>query len=154
GASAAPWQVSASRNGAPARAGIANDQGDRLAVFADRAGAVTLEFAPAAPSPLRTGSCPTFQIDARPLLHHGRAGETCTVDDHQARYSLGRADNRRLESPPLYQLMNGSSVAFRFATRDGAYHEAKFPLTRSKNAILRVLGRDLDVQPGAAVEPP
>lgn len=144
---AAPWRVRAPGDAA-ARAEIVNDQGDRLAVFRGDGDAVLAEFVTAAPSPLGATSCPTFQIDQRRPLHHFERGDRCSVEGHRARYTLARLDGRRLESAVLYQLMNGSSVAFRFVTGNGAYHETRFALTRSKNAMLRVLGRDLDVQPG------
>lgn len=147
GTAAAPWRVRAP-GGEAARAEIVNEQGDLLAVYRGDDDAVLAEFVTAAPSPLGATSCPTFQIDQRRPLHHFERGDRCAVQGHRARFTLARLDGRRLESAVLYQLMNGSTVAFRFVTGNGAYHEARFPLTRSKNAMLRVLGRDLDVQPG------
>ncbi|MEQ8661299.1 MAG: hypothetical protein RLW62_10810, partial [Gammaproteobacteria bacterium] len=147
---AAPWAVRTARDGSPPRAEIVNAAGARLAVFRDAAGAVVAEFRAAAPSPLAAGHCPTFQVDARLPLHHYPPGEDCAVDGRSARFTLVRDAGPRVESDVLYQLMNGSQVAFRFTTRDGAYHEARFPLTRSKNALRRALGRNLDVRPAPA----
>jgi len=146
-AAAAPWRVRAP-GGEAARAEVVNDQGDRLSVYRGDGDTVLAEFVTAAPSPLGATSCPTFQIDQRRPLHHFERGDRCSVEGHRARMTLARLDGPRLESAVLYQLMNGSTVAFRFVTGNGAYHETRFPLTRSKNAMLRVLGRDLDVQPG------
>ena len=150
---AAPWQLDESAE--PRRAVVENDRGDRFSVWLDSNGVVTANFRSGTRAALNAGSCPTFQVDARLPLHHyrlnaepaavGTATAECRVADRESTYRLLTLSGPRIVSPVLYQLMNGNRLIFRFATVDGAYHEAVLPLTRSKQALSGALGDDLEV---------
>jgi len=144
---AAAWRVVPA--GAPsqtARTLVESVRGDRLAIYRDADGQVFAEFEAAGPSPFARTACPTVQVDDHTPPFTFDAGVTCTVAANLARFELARITGTRLESALLYYLMNGNAVAFRYTTGDRAYREAVFPLTQSKRALLRVLGRNLDVQ--------
>ncbi|MGE0486874.1 MAG: hypothetical protein AB7Q81_22160 [Gammaproteobacteria bacterium] len=143
---AAPWQYRAAGDGRAARAEVANPDGDRLSIWREGAH-VRAEFVPATLAALGPTACPTFQVDTRQPLYYFPLGAGCSLDGHGARFELLDIPGQRFPSAVLYGLMNGDRVAFRFVTRDGAYHESVFALTQSKRALLRALGRDLDVQP-------
>jgi hypothetical protein len=144
---AAPWRVAPA--GPPAQASrtlVETARGDRLAVYRDADGRVIAEFAAAGPSPFARSACPSVQVDDHRPPFSFTAGVSCTIEANVARFELARITGTRLESALLYHLMNGNAVAFRYTTADRAYREAVFPLTQSKKALLRVLGRNLDVQ--------
>ncbi len=117
-------------------------------MYRDTAGAVHLEFTTSAPDGLERSSCPTFQVDDRTPLHFYPVGPGCQVDGRRAIYTVASIAGARVESLPLYRLMNGGRVAFRYQTQDGTYHESVFSLRASKQALLGALGRDLTVDPG------
>ncbi|MCB1749776.1 MAG: hypothetical protein H6977_20910 [Gammaproteobacteria bacterium] len=143
---ATPWRYRAAGSDAPARAEVVNEAGDRLSIWREGE-RVRAEFVAATLAELGPTACPTFQVDQRQPLYYFPLGEGCSLSAHGARFELLDIPGRRFPSAVLYGLMNGSRVAFRFVTRDGAYHESRFALTQSKRALLRALGRDLDVQP-------
>jgi hypothetical protein len=143
---AAPWRYRAAGEGEAARAEVANAAGDRLSVWREGK-QVRAEFVPATLAELGPSACPTFQVDARQPLYYFPLGDGCRFHGHGALFDLFRIPGRRFPSAVLHGLMNGNHVTFRFVTRDGAYHESVFALTQSKRALLRALGRDLDVQP-------
>lgn len=144
---AAAWRVvPASPPAQASRTLVETVQGDRLAIYRDSDGQVIAEFEAAGPSPFARTACPTVQVDDHKPPFSFAAGVTCTVEANLARFELARITGTRLESALLYHLMNGKAVAFRYTTGDRAYREAVFPLTQSKKALLRVLGRNLDVQ--------
>lgn len=98
-------------------------------------------------SGLARTSCPTFQVDDRLPLHHFEIGAACEVEAGGARYRLGPIRDGLHVSLVTHRLMNGGTVAFRFLTEDGAYHESTFALTRSKRAVAAALGTETRVEP-------
>lgn len=146
-AAAAPWRV-LEDNGVDARARIDNAEGDHLDVYRSEDGRVIAELVIAGPSNFTHTTCPTLQIDDQQPLFSFTDPQACSIEAMTARFKLARITAQRMESALLYQLMNGNQVALRYPTEDRTYRETVFPLERSKKALLRVLGRDLDVQPG------
>lgn len=144
GTAAADWQLA---GGATPRASVADDAGNQLALYRDQAGQIYLEFQPHDGfSRLARTTCPTFQIDRRTPLHHAPLGAGCHIEDNRAIYALAVLEQRTVVSRALYDLMNGSRIAFRYVTADGAYREHVFSLARSADAIRGALGRDLRIR--------
>lgn len=134
-AKANPWAV------------VSSTGGDELAVFRDKNNLVHLRFSIAGTfNRLAPSQCPTFQIDAAQPLYHLAVDQSCHIDNKHALIDLGAVRNRVLVSAAVDQLMNGTEIAFRYVSADGAYHEADFPLTGSSQAIRRALGRDVRVR--------
>lgn len=141
---AADWQLA---GGAAPRASVADDAGNQLALYRDRTGQIYLEFQPHDGfSRLARTTCPTFQVDRRMPLHHAPLGAGCRIEDNRAIYTLAVLEQRTLISRAVYDLMNGSRIAFRYVTEDGAYREHVFSLTRSADAIRGALRRDLRIR--------
>ena len=134
-AKANPWAV------------VGSTSGDELAVFRDKNNQVHLRFSVAGTfNRLAPSHCPTFQIDAAQPLYHLAVDQSCHIDNKHALIELGTVRNRVLVSAAVDQLMNGTEIAFRYVSADGAYHEADFPLTGSSQAIRRALGRNVRVR--------
>ena len=125
---------------------VANEGGDELVVSRNADNEVRLSIRiKSGFRSLSRSSCPTFQIDRRIPMHFFEIGNGCNIGMVEATYNLGRVQSRRITSLILHRLMNGSNVAFRYTTQDGTYHEARFPLTRSKRALRNAIGRDTRV---------
>ncbi|MGB1879692.1 MAG: hypothetical protein ACPHTD_03155 [Gammaproteobacteria bacterium] len=127
------------------QATVTNPHGDKLLVFADQDGHVMTQFISASPVSLNKSSCPTFQVDQRQPPHSFPISQRCRVEGHQALVEIAALSGRKLESRVLYEFINGSRIAFRFTTQDGAYHERSFSLSRSKQAIAAALGDNLQI---------
>lgn len=147
---AASWQVvDPAGGGGGARARVSNPDGAALEIYRDEAGAVIAEFVAPQASAL-VAPCPSLAIDAlRPPFTFDTARD-CTLATHRARLVVAQLSGNRLVSPLLYHLMNGNQAILRYRTSDRSYHESRFALSRSKQAMRRVLGRNLDVQAGTA----
>jgi hypothetical protein len=140
----AQWRID---GGAEPRALSTDAAGNEVSVYRDHAGQVYLEFRPQGGfSRLARNSCPTFQIDRRTPLNHPALGAGCLIEDNRAIYTLATLSDRTLVSRPVYDLMNGNRVAFRYLTENGAYREHVFSLERSADAIRGALRRDLRIR--------
>ncbi len=140
------WTTETGNPAAPRpQATVTNPHGDKLLVFADQDGHIMTQFNSASPVSLNQTSCPTFQIDQRQPPHSFPVGQRCRVEGHQALVEIAALSGRTLESRVLYEFINGSRIAFRFTTQDGAYHERSFSLSRSKQAIAKALGDNLEI---------
>lgn len=134
-AKASPWAV------------VGSAGGEELALYRDRLNQVHLQFQLAGTfTSFAADRCPTFQIDTQQPLHHFAVGTVCHLERKRARIKLGAVRNRELVSAAVDQLMNGTQIAFRYVTIDGAYHEADFPLNGSSLAVSRALGRGVRVR--------
>ena len=134
-AKASPWAV------------VSSAGGEELALYRDRLNQVHLQFQLAGTfTSFAADRCPTFQIDTQQPLHHFAVGKVCHLEHKRARIKLGAVRNRELVSAAVDQLMNGTQIAFRYVTTDGAYHEADFPLGGSSLAVSRALGRGVRVR--------
>ncbi|MGR8918366.1 MAG: hypothetical protein ACU85V_02015 [Gammaproteobacteria bacterium] len=120
-------------------------------MYRDAAARVVMEFATRSTSGIRPSSCPTFQVDQRKPLHYFALGEDCTVDGRSARFVVATLPGGPVTSLVLYRLLNGGAVSFRYASRDGGYHESRFTLRGSKQALEGALGA-LEVDPGEVDE--
>ena len=150
-AAAAPWTLRESN--AIAAAGYAHavqvdNSGGEIRVFRDDHARVFLEFkiSPGFDGFSRS-SCPTFQIDGRKPMHFFDIDRSCRVDVSRAIYALGQIRNKVLTSLVLHRLMNGGTVAFRYLTQNGAYHESRFALLQSKQVLRNALGLDTHISP-------
>ena len=122
---------------------VANEGGDELVISRSADDEVRLSIRiKSGFHSLSRSSCPTFQIDRRIPIHFFEIGNGCNAGIVEVTYDLGRVRSRRITSLILHRLMSGNNVAFRYTTQDGTYHEARFPLTRSKHALRNAIGRD------------
>lgn len=126
---------------------VSSASGEELAVYSDRNHQIHLQFKLVDTfRTLAPGHCPTFQIDTQPPLYHFAVDQGCHIDHQRALIDVGVMRNRVLVSASIDQLMNGTQIAFRYISADGAYHEADFPLHGSSLAISRALGRGVRVR--------
>ena len=142
------WKVGSSprAKGSP-WAVVSSTSGEELALYSDRQNKVHLQFKLAGTfKTFAPGRCPTFQIDRQQPLYHLAIDQGCHLDQKHALIDVGDVRNRVLVSGLVDQLMNGTQIAFRYVTADGAYHEADFPLNGSSLAISRALGRGVRVR--------
>jgi hypothetical protein len=80
-------------------------------------------------------------------MHFFEIDRSCRIEVDRAIYALGEIRNKALTSLVVHRMMNGHTVAFRYVTQDGAYHESNFALIRSKQALRNALGLDTRVSP-------
>jgi hypothetical protein len=144
----AAWDArEASRAGAPVReAFVANDAGQELRVYRDAAGRIHGLLA-LGPGLLRLGGCPTLQVDDAPPAALGQSATPCTAEGPGADFTLGRIEAGRLRSGLVLQLMRGREAVLRYPLRGAGYGEARFPLTRSLQALQQALGAGVEVVP-------
>lgn len=150
-AAAAQWtfhRVNAEANPDYAQAVQVNEAGGEIKVFRDAEAQVFLEFkiTPGF-SGLSRSSCPTFQIDRHIPMHYFNVEKSCHVEAARVVYDLGQIRDNVLTSLVVHRLMNGVKVAFRYLTQDGTYHESRFALSRSKEALTSALGVDTQITP-------
>ena len=145
---AASWQVVGPAGaGAGARARGTTPEGAARESDRHAAGAVGAGFVAPHPRALVT-PCPSLAIDAlRPPFTFDTARD-CTLAAHRARV-IAQITGNRPSHPLLYHLMNGNQAILRYRTSDRSYHRAA-SRCHVKQAMLRVLGRNLDVQAGDA----
>ena len=141
---AEPWAFRsvAGEGGALRQAYVGNASGQDLEISRDPAGTVrgALRLGPGLKS-LAPDACPTFQVDEAPAVSLARTASPCVAGAGEALFVLGEIRDDRLRSGLVTQLMNGREVVLRYRLADGAgYGAARFPLTRSKQALAEALG--------------
>lgn len=151
-ASQAQWQVVRETDAVSGAetpvAQVRNGQGYYLAIYRDGDGVVRARFAlNDRLILLDEQSCPTYQIDERQPRNSSFNSESCMLQARSSEYVLGTIDNSQVVSRPLYELMNGSLINYRFRLKTGGYDQAQFSLSGSKRALVSVLGTELEVLP-------
>ena len=144
----AAWQSQPAVDSTPDRAVSENGEGEQLSIYRGPGAELVLELKTRLVHGLYDGSCPTFQIDTRTPQHHYLAGAGCRIDGAFARYIISDQSRGTIESLVVYRLMNGNQVTFRYQSKNGNYHQSRFSLSRSKQAMRNALGNDFDAQPG------
>ncbi len=141
----AAWQTTTA--GERAVAAVNGEHGQRLELFVDATDTIFLRLTlgPGFETFAAT-SCPTFQIDERTPMHHFDPGPDCTMADKDVTFSLGEIVDRGIHSLIVHRLLNGNAVTFRYTVSNGQYREAKFSLSRSKQATRKLLGYSLNVE--------
>lgn len=144
----AAWDArDAARGDASVReAFVANDAGQELRVYRDAEGRIHGLLA-LGPGLLRLGGCPTLQVDDAPAVALGRRAAPCGAEAARADFTLGRVEDGRLRSGLVLQLMQGREAVLRYPLRGAGYGEARFPLTRSLQALQQALGAGVEVVP-------
>jgi hypothetical protein len=147
---AADWQVLVQRDlddDAGTRAAhVENESGYGLEIYQDRTGAIHARFSlKKRLNGLAAGHCPTFQVDDRHLHNNSVDNSGCDNQRRWAKFMLGRIEGNRLVSRPVYELMNGIDITFRFNLESGGYEQTQFSLIGSKRALRAILGQDLEV---------
>lgn len=141
----AAWQTTVT--GDRAVASIDGEHGQRLELFVDAQDAIYLRLTLGQGfETFAAASCPTFQIDERQPMHHFDPGPDCTIASKSATFSLGEIVDRGIRSLVVHRLLNGNAVTFRYTVSNGQYREAKFSLSRSKQAMRKLLGYALKVE--------
>ncbi len=141
----AAWQTTTV--GARAVASINGEHGQRLEMFVDARDTIFLRFTLGQGfETFAATSCPTFQIDERKPMHHFNPGPQCTVSSKDVTFSLGEIVDRGIRSLVVHRLLNGNAVTFRYTVSNGQYREATFSLSRSKQAMRKLLGYGLKVE--------
>lgn len=127
---------------------VSNDAGYRLAIYRDGNGTVRARFR------LNDGLyrlddsiCPSYQIDERQVRNSSVNNRPCRLEPRLSEYVLGSIENNQVVSRPLYELMNGSQINYRFRLQAGGYDQASFSLAGSKRTLTAVLGVNLEVLP-------
>jgi len=128
---------------------VHNEAGYTLAIYRDRENNVLARFRlNDRLYRLHDNTCPTYQIDTRPIRNGSVSEQGCMLKPRMSEYLLGRIDeNNRLVSRPLYELMNGSRIEYRYRLQAGGYGQTSFSLAGSKRTLLTVLGHNLEVVP-------
>lgn len=141
----AAWQTTAV--GDREVASVNGEHGQRLELFVDARDTIFLRLTLGQGfETFAAASCPTFQIDERKPMHHFNPGPNCTVSSKNVTFSLGEIVDRGIRSLVVHRLLNGNAVTFRYTVSNGQYREAKFSLSRSKQAVRKLLGYGLKVE--------
>jgi len=127
---------------------IRNEGGYTLAIYRDSNGTVRARFTlNDRLYRLHESICPSYQIDERQTRNTSLNNQSCHLEPRLGEYILGTIENNRVISRPLYELMNGSTIDYRFLLQAGGYDQASFSLAGSKRTLMAVLGADLEVLP-------
>ncbi len=148
----AQWQISNETDnisGAQtAVAEISNDDGYLLAIYRDAQGTVHARFSLNDQLiHLHDSMCPTFQVDDREMHNNSLNGPACQLDPRLSEHDLGAIEDNQLVSKPIYEMMNGTTIHYRFRLQSGSYDKTSFSLAGSKSALKRILGTELEVLP-------
>lgn len=126
---------------------VENEAGYGLEIYQDRTGAIYARFSlKKRLNGFATNHCPTFQVDNRHLHNSSIVDTGCEAQRRSARFMLGRIEGNRLVSRPVYELMNGLDITFRFNLESGGYEQTQFSLIGSKRALRSILGQNLQVE--------
>ncbi|MGR9092329.1 MAG: hypothetical protein ACU85U_17300 [Gammaproteobacteria bacterium] len=141
----AAWETA--DEGERAVASVSNEHGQHLDLFVDERNAIFLRITLGQGfEAFAAASCPTFQIDERKPMHHFVPGPNCTVASKNVTFSLGEIVDRGIRSLVVHRLLNGNAVTFRYTVSNGQYRQARFSLSRSKQAMRKLLGYTLNVE--------
>lgn len=151
-AAAAQWQVSNKPDAVTGVntpiAQVRNTDGYELAIYRDSDDVIHARFMlDNRLTDLDETICPTYQIDTRQARNTSVNRNGCNLQSHSSEYMLGRIETNEVVSQPLYELMNGSHIDFRFRLETGGYQQTRFSLTGSKRVLVSVLGETLEVLP-------
>lgn len=126
---------------------VENESGYGLEIYQDRTGTVHARFSlKKRLNGLAPGHCPTFQVDDRHLHNRSINDAGCDSQRRWAKFMLGRIEGNRLVSRPVYELMNGMHITFRFNLESGGYEQTQFSLVGSKRALRAIIGQNLQVE--------
>jgi len=126
----------------------ANDQGYTLEVYKDADQAIRVRFSLyEGLLRLQQGHCPTYQIDRDPPANRSYNGDSCITTDASAEYLFGTIQGRQITSAPMFGIMNGNNITFRFKLENGDYRETQISLAGSKRSLTSVVGQNINVVP-------
>ncbi len=125
-----------------------NAAGYSLEIYEDKNGVIRSRFTlNGGFSVLAQNSCPTIQVDKHKPINLSIDDGLCVLDKKSAEHVLGYVENNRVISRPLYYLMNGRSIVYRFNLENGGYGQTEFSLNGSKYALVSTLGIEIEVVP-------
>ena len=128
-------------------ASVSNERGQQLELFVDDLDVIFLRITLGQGfETFATSSCPTFQIDNRKPMHHFDPGPDCAVASKNVTFALGEIVDQGIRSLVVHRLLNGNAVTFRYTESNGQYRQAEFSLSRSKQAMRKLLGYPLKVE--------
>jgi len=148
--SPAQWLIndsSKSASGKPIRiAHTQNEQGYSLEIYLGPDSTVRSRLKLAAGLlKLNKNSCPTYQIDNHAANNQSVNHMHCLSEDSSAEYVLGTIANNQIQSSLLLEVMNGSSIIFRFQLENGDYRETTISLAGSKRSMTRAIGENISI---------
>ena len=125
-----------------------NKEGYTLEIYKDSVGAVRARFTLNSKLNLfPTSICPTYQVDLTLIKNTSFNDAPCISKLNWSEFILGYLTNKTITSLSLDALLNGNVVTFRFSLENGNYKETSFSLTGSKRAALKVIGKDININP-------
>lgn len=149
-AAPAQWQVAQETvpgAGEPAPvARVTGADGRALAVYRDDDDRirVAFELGPGLAA-IEEETCPSYRVDEEPPVHATFDEDGCLLRPGAAVFSLGRVENNRVDSVLLLAFMNGTELVFHYHLHGLGYHETRFSLRGSKQALRRAIGRKVAV---------
>ena len=125
-----------------------NEAGYKIEIYIDSNDAVRKRFSIRdGHDLLATKQCPTFQVDKNKSTNRSTNNATCISQPRWAEYILGYISHRSLYKrlSPLYSIIHGDVIYFRFLLKDGGYAQTLFSLHGSNKAVHSALGKNLFV---------
>ncbi len=125
-----------------------NKSGYSLEIYKDNVGSVRSRFTlNSSLNLISTDICPTYQVDLILVKNTSFNDAPCISNLNWSEFILGYITNNQISSLSLDALLNGNEVTFRFVLDNGSYKETSFSLTGSKRAALKVIGKDIILNP-------
>ena len=125
-----------------------NKNGYSLEIYKDSVGAIRVRFTLNSELNLFSDNiCPTYQVDLTLIKNTSFNDAPCVSKKNWSEFILGYVTNKNITSLSLDALLNGNVVTFRFILDNGSYKETSFSLKGSKRASLKVIGKDININP-------
>ena len=125
-----------------------NKKGYSLEIYRDSVGAVRARFTLSSKLNLFSKNiCPTYQVDLTLIKNTSFNDAPCISKSNWSEFILGYITNKNIISLSLDALLNGNTVTFRYVLDNGNYKETSFSLAGSKRAALKVIGKDIKINP-------
>ncbi len=123
-----------------------NPEGYSLEIYRDGNNAIRARFSMGTTLDRLDGkNCPTHQVDKRSSDNRSINDAACIAHRRWAEYVLGYISGNEVTSSFLHNMMNGTTISYRFMLDPSGYAETTFSLAGSKRALLEALGSDLVV---------
>ena len=125
-----------------------NRSGHSLEIYRDSVGAIRTRFTLNSKLNLfLNGICPTYQVDLTLVKNTSFNEAPCISNLNWSEFILGYITNDNISSLSLDALLNGNTIKFRYALDNGNYKETSFSLAGSKRAALKVIGKNIIINP-------
>ena len=125
-----------------------NKNGYSLEIYKDTVGAVRARFTLNSSLNLISKTiCPTYQVDLTLVKNTSFNDAPCISNLNWSEFILGYITNNNITSLSLDALLNGNEVIFRYVLDNGSYKETSFSLAGSKRTVLKVIGKNIILNP-------